>query len=102
GRRRRRTRRGRAREGNGRSEGQGPSQGAKIAISSHLSAFSYWFFAGPALALALYSLRGERRRAAYVEARLNTQPEQFPPATVIVPVKGPDEGLRQNLAALAA
>jgi ceramide glucosyltransferase len=47
-------------------------------------------------------LRGERRRAAYVEQRLNAQPLELPPATVIVPVKGDDEGLRLNLAALAS
>jgi cellulose synthase/poly-beta-1,6-N-acetylglucosamine synthase-like glycosyltransferase len=32
---------------------------------------------------------------------LNEKPERFPPVTVIVPVKGYDEGLRENLAALA-
>ncbi|MGA2132235.1 MAG: glycosyltransferase [Bryobacteraceae bacterium] len=61
----------------------------------------FWFFAGPALALALYSLRGERKRAAYVAERLLEQVQNPPPATVIVPVKGDDDGLRENLAALA-
>jgi cellulose synthase/poly-beta-1,6-N-acetylglucosamine synthase-like glycosyltransferase len=63
--------------------------------------FWFWFFAGPALALAFLSLRGERKRAAYVAERLR-QPcnGPFPPATVIVPVKGDDPGLRENLAAL--
>lgn len=63
--------------------------------------FWFWFFAGPALALAFFSLRGERKRAAYVAERLG-QPcnGPFPPATVIVPVKGGDPGLRENLAAL--
>ncbi len=65
--------------------------------------FWFWFFAGPALALAFLSLRGERKRAAYVEARLAEKPpDHLPPATVIVPVKGSDEGLLENLAALAA
>jgi len=64
--------------------------------------FWYWFFAGPALLLAILSLRGERKRAAYVERRLSEAPHDLPPASVIVPVKGNDHQLRENLAALAA
>jgi len=64
--------------------------------------FWYWFFVGPALLLAILSLRGERKRAAYVERRLAATPTNPPPATVIVPVKGDDHGLRENLAALAS
>jgi ceramide glucosyltransferase len=64
--------------------------------------FLYWFFVAPAILLALFSLRGERTRAAYVTARLSEKPDSLPPASVIVPVKGPDEGLRENLAALAS
>ena len=64
--------------------------------------FWYWFFVAPALLLALLSLRGERKRAAYVERRLAETPEELPPASVIVPLKGPEEGLRENLAALAS
>jgi ceramide glucosyltransferase len=65
--------------------------------------FWFWFFVGPALLLALLSLRGEWKRAAYVSGRLNEPaPPHLPPATIIVPVKGHDEGLRENLASLAA
>jgi len=59
----------------------------------------YWLFAGPALLLAAVSLGGERKRAAHVARRLSEAPEYLPPASVIVPVKGEDEGLRENLAA---
>jgi ceramide glucosyltransferase len=62
----------------------------------------FWFFAGPALVLAFLSLRGERKRAEYVAGQLaQALPADPPPATVIVPVKGDDPGLRENLAALA-
>ena len=64
--------------------------------------FLYWFLAGPALLLAALSLRGERKRADYGARRLAERPRDLPPATVIVPVKGYDEGLRENLGALAA
>jgi len=64
--------------------------------------FWYWLFVGPALLLALLSLRGERKRAEYVAARLAESASVLPLATVIVPVKGYDEGLRENLAALAS
>jgi ceramide glucosyltransferase len=62
----------------------------------------YWCLTGPALLLAALSLRGERKRAAYVARRLGERPQDLPPVTVIVPVKGSDEGLRENLEALAA
>src|SRR5215831_121226 len=61
----------------------------------------YWLFAVPAIVLAFLSLRGERKRAAYVAESLAAEPGPLPPATVIVPVKGDDEGLRENLEALA-
>jgi cellulose synthase/poly-beta-1,6-N-acetylglucosamine synthase-like glycosyltransferase len=62
----------------------------------------YWFFAAPAILLAILSLRGERKRAEYVAQRLGEKNDWLPPVTLIVPVKGEDEGLRENLAALAA
>ena len=63
----------------------------------------FWLFVAPALALAVLSLSGERRRASYYMENLQNVPNaaRLPPATVIVPVKGPEEGLRENLAALA-
>jgi len=67
-----------------------------------LVAFWFWFFTGPAILLALLSLRGERRKSRYVAARLAESSEWLPRATVIVPVKGFDDGLRENLDALAS
>jgi ceramide glucosyltransferase len=64
--------------------------------------FWLWLLVVPALALTALSLRGERNRAIYVRRRLAETPQHLPAASVIVPVKGMDEGLRQNLAALAS
>src|SRR5947207_13539983 len=66
--------------------------------------FWFWFFVGPAIALAFLSLRGEKKRARYVESHLvpADPPQGWPSVTVIVPVKGPDEGLRENLASLSS
>jgi hypothetical protein len=64
--------------------------------------FWYWLCVGPALLLVALSLRGEGARTRYVARRLAAPPpDPLPPATVIVPVKGGDHGLRENLAALA-
>ena len=64
--------------------------------------FWYWFLAATAALLALLSLRGDRRRAAYFAERLSAPEGGTPAVTLIVPVKGEDEGLRENLAALAS
>jgi ceramide glucosyltransferase len=62
----------------------------------------YWLLVSPALLLAFLGLLGERKRTQYVSRRLAETPATLPPATVMVPVKGHDEGLRENLAALAS
>src|ERR1700678_196308 len=62
----------------------------------------YWLLVSPALLLAILGLLGERKRIQYVSQRLTEKSATLPPATVIVPVKGDDEGLRENLAALAS
>jgi len=67
--------------------------------------FWFWLFAGPALALAIFALRGERERARFVSERLTLEPDRpAPPATVITSIEETegDAGLRQNLASLAA
>ena len=63
-----------------------------------------WVLIGLALLLGLLSLSGDRARAAWVVERLafRLPDAECLPATVIVPVKGADEGLAENLAALAA
>lgn len=61
-----------------------------------------WFFIGVSLAMGLLGLRGERARLEYVRSRLQAKKrEHWPPATVIVPVKGAEEHVAENLRALA-
>lgn len=67
-----------------------------------MSLFLFWFFVGPALVLAIAGLRGERKRLRFVAGCLSADGAYSPLATVIVPVQGPEEGLRDNLAALAS
>ena len=65
--------------------------------------FWFWFFVGPALALAIFALRGERKRARWVAEQLSAiSGDPTPPATVIVSLNGPVEHLRENLAALTS
>src|SRR5215472_12555226 len=71
-------------------------------MSFYLMVLWFWCWVGPALLSTMLSVFRERRRAAYVRSRLAKKPGKLPPATVIVPVKGEDEGLKENLAALAS
>jgi cellulose synthase/poly-beta-1,6-N-acetylglucosamine synthase-like glycosyltransferase len=65
--------------------------------------FWFWLFVGPALALAIFALRGERKRARWVAEQLTAESDEpAPPATVIVSLNGPEEHLRENLAALTS
>jgi hypothetical protein len=65
--------------------------------------FWVWFFVGPALLLAIWTLRDERTRARFVSERLGPDPHLEPgPGTVIVAVDGPRDGLRERLKALAS
>jgi ceramide glucosyltransferase len=61
----------------------------------------YWPLAAPALLLSVAGLLTQHRRSKYILEQLQQPATWTPPATVIVPVKGEDEGLRENLAALA-
>jgi hypothetical protein len=64
--------------------------------------FWFWVFVGPALTLAILSLRGERKRAEYITARLaeldEPCPKPLPPVTLIVPPQSAVEPT-QSLAA---
>jgi ceramide glucosyltransferase len=62
-----------------------------------------WIPIGLALLLSLLALASDSARARYVTEQLafRLPDDECQPATVIVPVKGLDEGLAENLAALA-
>jgi cellulose synthase/poly-beta-1,6-N-acetylglucosamine synthase-like glycosyltransferase len=64
-----------------------------------LAAF-FWLLAVPAILAGLASLRAGRRQLQAVQAP--PPPDWTPPATLIVPVKGHDDGLAENLGSLAA
>jgi glycosyltransferase involved in cell wall biosynthesis len=61
-----------------------------------------WILISLALILGLLALSGDRERARFIarELEFRLEDDLCPPATVIVPVKGIDEGLAANLAAL--
>jgi ceramide glucosyltransferase len=65
-----------------------------------------WLFVilvAPAVLLAAFSWRGEREKFRYYRQRLPDQQQSafVPPVSLIVPVKGYDQGLQKNLASLA-
>jgi len=64
----------------------------------------FWIFVGPAILLALLSLRGERQRAEYVTGRMAEldEPQPLPPVSLIVTVNGAEPGLQETLRLLAA
>ena len=63
----------------------------------------FWIFSAAAIFLGALSLRAGQRRLRGVLAAIKDPPGEWtPPATLIVPLKGREEGLRENLQSLAA
>jgi ceramide glucosyltransferase len=63
----------------------------------------FYFFAAIAIWLGLVSLRGGVRFVRYVQGELAKEPPEFTPfATVFVPCRGLDDGLKENIGAIFA
>ncbi len=61
----------------------------------------FWIFSAAAIFLGALSLRAGQRRLHASLAGMKDRPEECtPPATLIVPLKGREEGLRENLRSL--
>jgi cellulose synthase/poly-beta-1,6-N-acetylglucosamine synthase-like glycosyltransferase len=61
----------------------------------------FWFFSGAGVTLGLASLRTANRRLRAIAAEIKCEVPPFtPPVTLIVPVKGCEEGLIENLRSL--
>lgn len=66
----------------------------------------FWAFVGPAVLLAMFSIRSGRNLLDYVETEIlaerdHDELEYQPPATLILPVRGVDHDLARNLRSLA-
>jgi hypothetical protein len=66
----------------------------------------FWAFVGPAVILAMFSIRSGRNLLDHVEKEILGEPDPEeavyqPPATLILPVRGIDHDLAQNLRSLA-
>ena len=64
---------------------------------------TFYFFAAVSIWLGLLSLRSGLRFVGYVQAELAKNDQGFTPlVTVFMPLRGLDEGLRENVAAIFA
>ncbi len=67
------------------------------------SLFVFYFLATISIYLGVLSLRGGVRFVRYLKAELSSQyPEFAPTATIFVPLRGIDEGLKENITAVFA
>src|SRR5438094_6126613 len=77
-------------------------------MSSHSSfmnilLFVFYFFAAISIWLGLLSLRGGVRFVRYLQAELTHEYPEFTPfVTVFMPLRGVDDGLKENIAAVFA
>src|SRR5438477_9797628 len=77
-------------------------------MSSHSSfmnilLFVFYFFAVISIWLGLLSLRGGVRFVRYLQTELTKEYPEFTPfVTVFMPLRGIDDGLRENIAAIFA
>ncbi len=74
-------------------------------LCSHLLDTLFWILVVPAVAATLLSVKTGRRFLEYVQERVEEpdggEPTEWPEATLIVPVKGVEHGLADNLRSLA-
>lgn len=72
-------------------------------MSAALPLFIFYFFAGISIVLGLLSLRGGVRFVRYLQKENAKElPEYTPFATVFVPCRGVDDGLKENILSLFA